>query len=389
MSGYVITKDFIELKKFYEEGNIDKLEKKVSSYTADDLREFAAYFSLDISSKNEYYNVKIISEIAYNLVLKEKFTKDDRFIILALKHWGRCVYLSCEKRLWKDVIKYRELIYEYTLNDEERWDIQDYLSQAYFYQGNYEKELFYRKNILNQNDYLSLYNYALALFHNQRYEEAKLYNQLCIEQYEFPPAFRNQAHISIVLENDYVKAYDFCDKALEVYYKNEKDFPLVYPIIYLLHKIFICGLCSSDELYKRLMIHKEKYEDGIKNNNKLVNNIYLIRFVEICTLTNRAIYYFENVEFSNSINLFHKSETNIDAEIKIIGEKIILSSYYSKLKEVVSLYKLFIQIINSLKNIFSDNITVEGMEEKIEKLKIIRFTLYNRVDDDFTYEYKK
>ena len=75
MSGYVITKDFIELKKIYEEGNIHKFEKKVSSFTADDLREFAAYFSLNIFSKDEYYNVKIISEISYNLVLKEKFTK--------------------------------------------------------------------------------------------------------------------------------------------------------------------------------------------------------------------------------------------------------------------------------------------------------------------------
>lgn len=254
MSGYVITKDFIELRKLYEEGNIDKFEKKISSYTADDLREFAAFFSLDISSKEEYYNVKIISEITYNLVLKENYTKNDRFIIFAIKHWGRCVYLSFEKGLWKDVIKYGNLIYEYTLDDDEKWDIQDYLSRAYFYQGDNEKELFYRKRILNQNDYLSLYNYALALFHNQRYVEAKLYNQLCIEQYEFPPAFRNQAHISIVLDNDYVKAYDFCDKALEVYYKAEKDFPLVNPIIYLLQQLFICGLCSSNELYKRLMM---------------------------------------------------------------------------------------------------------------------------------------
>ncbi len=63
--------------------------------------------------------------------------------------------------------------------------------------------------------------------------------------------------------------------------------------------------------------------------------------------------------------------------------------YYDKIKEVVSLYILFIQIINSLKNIFSDNITIEGIDDKIEKLNKIRFTLYNRVDDDFTYEYKK
>lgn len=113
--------------------------------------------------------------------LKEKCTKNDRFIILALKHLGRCVYLSCKKGLWKDVIKYGNLIYEYTLDNDEKWGIQDYLSQAYFYQGNYERELFYRKRILDQNDYLSLYNYALALFHNhQSYEEAKLYNQLCI-----------------------------------------------------------------------------------------------------------------------------------------------------------------------------------------------------------------
>ena len=69
------------------------------------MREFAAYFSLDISSEDEYYNVKIISEITYNLMLNEKFIKNDRFIILVLKHWGRCVYLSCEKGLWRDVIK--------------------------------------------------------------------------------------------------------------------------------------------------------------------------------------------------------------------------------------------------------------------------------------------
>lgn len=238
--------------------------------------------------------------------------------------------------------------------------IQDYLSRAYFYQGNYEKELFYRKRILDQNDYLSLYNYALALFHNQRYEETKLYNQLCIEQYEFPPAFRNQAHISIVLDNDYVKAYDFCDKGLEVYYKREKDFPLVYPIIYLLQQIFICGLCSSDELYKRLELHKEKVENGIKCNGKLAENIHMVRFIEICSLTNQAIYNFENVEFRNSINLFHKAQINIDAEKKIISEKIILNTYYDKINEVVSLYILFIQIINSLKNIFNDNITVDG-----------------------------
>lgn len=31
---------------------------------------------------------------------------------------------------------------------------------------------------------------------------------------------------------------------------------------------------------------------------------------------------------------------------------------------------------------------IERIEEKIEKLNKIRFTLYNREDDDFTYEYK-
>ncbi len=54
---------------------------------------------------------------------------------------------------------------------------------------------------------------------------------------------------------------------------------------------------------------------------------------------------------------FHKAEKNIDAEMKIIDEKVILNTYYGKIKEVVSLYILFIQIINSLKNIFIDNIT--------------------------------
>lgn len=136
-------------------------------------------------------------------------------------------------------------------------------------------------------------------------------NQLCIELYEFPPAFRNQAHISIVLDNDYVKAYDFCDKALEVYYKRKKDFPLVCSIVYLLQQIFICGLCSSDELYKRLELRKKEFENEIKCNDKLDINIHMVCFIEICSLTNRAMYNFENVELRNSINSFHKSQTNI------------------------------------------------------------------------------
>lgn len=75
--------------------------------------------------------------------------------------------------------------------------------------------------------------------------------------------------------------------------------------------------------------------------------------------------------------------------MKIIDEKVLLYTYYGKIKEVVSLYILFIQIINSLKKFFSDNIMIEGIEEKIEKLNKIRFILYIREDDDFTYEYKK
>lgn len=125
------------------------------------------------------------------------------------------------------------------------------------------------------------------------------------------------------------------------------------------------------------MIRKEEFEDGIKSNNKLAENIHMVRFIEICSLTNRAIFYFENVEFLDSINLFHKAEKNIDAEMKIIDEKVILNTYYGKIKGVVSLYILFIQIINSLKNIFSDNIMIERIEEKIEKLNKIRFILYN------------
>ena len=42
MSGYIITEDFIELKRLYEEGNIGKFENKISSYTAYVLRVFAA-----------------------------------------------------------------------------------------------------------------------------------------------------------------------------------------------------------------------------------------------------------------------------------------------------------------------------------------------------------
>lgn len=106
-------------------------------------------------------------------------------------------------------------------------------------------------------------------------------------------------------------------------------------------------------------------------------------------MTNRAIFYFEKVEFLDSINLFHKAEKNIDAEIKIIDEKVILNTYYGKIKEIVSLYILFIQIINSLKNIFSDNITIDGIGKTIEKVNKIRFILYNRRNDDFTYEYQK
>ena len=137
------------------------------------------------------------------------------------------------------------------------------------------------------------------------------------------------------------------------------------------------------------MIRKEEFEDGIKSNNKLAENVHMVRFIEICSLTNRAIFYFENVEFLDSINLFHKAEKNIDAEMKIIDEKVILNTYYGKIKEVVSLYILFIQIINSPKNIFSDNIMIERIEEKIEKLNKIRFILCIREDGDFTYEYKK
>lgn len=75
--------------------------------------------------------------------------------------------------------------------------------------------------------------------------------------------------------------------------------------------------------------------------------------------------------------------------MKIIDEKVLLYTYYGKIKEVVSLYILFIQIINSLKKFFSDNIMIEGIEEKIEKLNKIKFILYIREDDNFTYEYKK
>lgn len=75
--------------------------------------------------------------------------------------------------------------------------------------------------------------------------------------------------------------------------------------------------------------------------------------------------------------------------MKIIDEKVLLYTYYGKIKEVVRLYILFIQIINSLKKFFSDNIMIEGIEEKIEKLNKIKFILYIREDDNFTYEYKK
>jgi len=62
-------KDFITLKALYEEGSIDKLEKKISNYSANELYEFATYFSLVKNSDDEYYNEKIISEISYCILL--------------------------------------------------------------------------------------------------------------------------------------------------------------------------------------------------------------------------------------------------------------------------------------------------------------------------------
>lgn len=167
-------------------------------------------------------------------------------MVLVLKYLGRCVYLSSERKLWNDVIKYGSLIFEFTLDEDEKVTVLDYLSLAHFYQGDFEKELYYREILLNDKDFLSLYNYALALFHNQRYEEARFYNNRCLEKYEFPPALRNQAHIFIFLEDDYIKAYNFLESALKAYYENVNEFPLVNPIIYLLHEILICGISFSE-----------------------------------------------------------------------------------------------------------------------------------------------
>ena len=57
MNNYIIKKDFVDLKKIYEENNIELFEKRISTYSPKELFEFAAYFSLNISSKDEYYNV--------------------------------------------------------------------------------------------------------------------------------------------------------------------------------------------------------------------------------------------------------------------------------------------------------------------------------------------
>lgn len=386
---YVIREDFITLKKLYEEGNIDKFEKKISNYSAGELYEFAAYFSLIRISNNEYYNVKVISEISYYILLKVKYNKSDKFVILALKHLGRCVYLSSEKKLWNDVIKYGLLIFEFTLEEDEKITILDYLSLAYFYQGNYGKELYYREKLLDDSDFLSLYNYALALFHNQKYEEARFYNQRCLEKCEFPPALRNQAHICVLLEDDYIKAYGFCEKALKAYYKNEDEYSLVNPIIYLLQELFICALCSSDKLHSELLLHKEEFERGIKNNYRLSNNIHMIYFIEACSFSNRGIYYFEQMEFNESIELFNKALTKIYSEMERLDKSLIIVDFYYKLKGIIEFYILLIKIIHSFKLLFDEYNIYNDWEEKFVKIQELKNILEKVSDEDYIYEYKK
>lgn len=388
MNKYVIKGDFIELKKLYESGSINKFEKKILNYSVQELFEFAAYFSLIIKSNDEYYNVKIIAEIIYNILKKYGSTNIPKELLNYAKgSLGRCLYLSSERKLWNDVIKYGLLLNHYVTDKEEINEITDYLSIAYFYQGNFEKELILRKQLLDNDDYLSLYNYALALFHNKIYEESRFYYQRCLEKFEFPPALRNQAHLTIVLDDDYIKAYEFCERALEVYYRNEHEFPLVNPVIYLTHQLFLCGLCSSDKLYSELAQHKLKFEEEIKKNNKLNNNIHMINFINACSLMNRGIYSFEQTEFRKAVDLFEQAIREISKEISEITDINPLISFNNKLRDVAEFYILLVKIINSFKLLFSNSTT--NLDDKLKRIDELRDALINNSDEDFTYEYKK
>lgn len=384
MNNYIIKKDFVDLKKIYEENNIELFEKRISTYSPKELFEFVAYFSLNISSKDEYYNVKILSEIAYNILSKIEIEKADKFVILSLKHLGRCVYLSKEKGNWNDVIKYGLLILEYTLDNDEEKTIQDYLSYAYFCKGDYEKELLFRKKLLEE-DYLSLYNYALALFHNQKYEESRFYYNRCLEKKLFPPALRNQAHVCVVLDNDYDKAYEFCEKAMEAYYKDKESFPEINPIGYLLHQFIISGLCSSEYLYAELSQHKLKFLEAMEKNSELSQNIHIVHFIECCSYSNRAIYYFERMDFDKCWDFFQQSLKIIDTEKKIIDEELVIISFYNKIEETIRVYILLIQVLLSFKSLFFEEHLDSRYDLKINKLEEI----IDNINDDFVYEYKQ
>lgn len=388
MNNYVIKRDFIELKHLYENGDIEKFEKRILDYSIKDIFEFSAYFSVNIKTNDEYYIVKIIAEIIYNIIQKSvRNSLASEFFYYANNALGRCIYLSSERKLWNDVIKYGTLLSHYVTDEEEVNDILDYLGMAYFYQGNFKKELEIREQLLDNDNYLSLYNYALALFHNMLYEEARVYYQRCLEKLEFPPALRNQAHLSVILDDDYIKAYDFCEKALLAYYKNENQFPLVNPFIYLAHQLFLCGLSSSDKLFSELNQHKLKFEDGIRNNDQLSNNIHMINFINACSLMNRGIHYFEQTDFGKSVELFEQVIQKVHINLNEIDKSTPLGSFNDKLKEVAEFYILLVKIINSFKSLF--NCSTVDINDELKKINDLQNILINNNDNEFTYEYKK
>jgi tetratricopeptide (TPR) repeat protein len=391
MNNYVIKKDFIELKRLYENGNIERFDKKLLDYSIQELLEFAAYFSLNITSKEEYYNVKVVAEIMYNILIKSKICKNmDDLLNYAVSVIGRCIRISVDKEFWNDVIKYGLLLMHYVSDVEEKNALIDYLSLAYFYQGNFQKELKFRKQILDNNDYLSLYNYALALFHDRQYVEARLYYNFCLEKFKFPPAFRNQAHISVILDDNYVEAYEFCQKALDTYYENKSEFPLVNPFIYLIQQLLLCGLCSNDNLLSKLSVHKEKFEKGIQDNSELKNNVHIIRFIDSCSMMNRGIYQFEKTDFKKSVELFDQVIQNIDEEKGNLDyNTYAFNIFCDKLKDVANIYILLVKIIVSFDILFDESITSLNIDDKLKKINQIEKILINNRDDDFTYEYKK
>ncbi|MBC3888430.1 hypothetical protein GH810_08935 [Acetobacterium paludosum] len=382
----MIRKDFVELKHLYEDGKMFFFEEQLSRYTIQEIIEFSQYFSLNVQNKDEYYNVKMIAEIMYNLIIRTGNYCVIEIMEYAKNVIGRCMALSVDREAWKDVKKYSMFLLNYVTDANEICELQGCLSLAYFYLGNYEKELELRKMLLDHDDYLSLYNYALALFHNRKYEDARVYYKNCLEKFQFPPAYRNQAQISIILEDNYEEAYLLVKKATDVYLNNPNKFNIIGINTYVEHQLFLCGVCSSDMLFKELGLHKKKYENEIKNDKDAEKNTYYLKLISICCDLNRAIRYFEEMDYSKSFKLLNPIVNDVEREVIVFNSKSI---FEESLKKITKVYIILIKIIQSLNLIFSDAMIEVNIDEKICKIDILRNEILSSEDNDFIYEYKK